>query len=230
MDFLNQALVIRGGPVMWVLLVIGIVGFVTFLERTLFLHKRQLRTNDFLAGIQNLVRKRRVVEALTVCEEAPGPVAAVVKAALLQLEQGEEKMRMSIQSAAVIEIPVLERRVETLGAIARVSTMIGLLGTLLGMAQSYFDLGQRATQGFPTFDQFLAGLGDALFSTAIGLAIAIMATLAHHFLQGRVRVLVHDMEYAGHKMMQFLLFDLPEEDEEGLLGEETEEEAEGVAP
>ncbi|MDV7395394.1 hypothetical protein RZS08_28670, partial [Arthrospira platensis SPKY1] len=64
----------RGGPVLWVLFMVSIFGFIVFAERALFLHRMQVRTQDFLAGIKNLLRKRRLVEALTVCEETPGPV------------------------------------------------------------------------------------------------------------------------------------------------------------
>ncbi len=73
----------RGGPMMLVLAGLAVLGVMVFVERLLFLHRGQIRAREFLEGIRNILAKRRLVEALTVCEETPGPVAAVVKVALL---------------------------------------------------------------------------------------------------------------------------------------------------
>ena len=96
---------------MWVLLVLGVVGLVFFVERTLYLHRGQIRAKAFIDGIKNILAKRRIVEALTVCEETPGPVAIVVKAALLHAHDDADQMRFAVQEAAVVELPVLERRI-----------------------------------------------------------------------------------------------------------------------
>ena len=84
MSGFDFTLFVRGGPVMWVVGALALVGLMLFIERTLYLHRGQIRAKAFLDGIKNALAKRRLVEALTLCEEAPGPVAAVVKAALLQ--------------------------------------------------------------------------------------------------------------------------------------------------
>ena len=65
MDYLQQTFILQGGPVMYPLLFVSLLGFVLFIERALFLHKGQIGTEDFLSGIKNLVGKKRVVEALT---------------------------------------------------------------------------------------------------------------------------------------------------------------------
>src|SRR5664279_968020 len=91
----------RGGPMMWVLLLLGMVFLVLTIERVLFLHRGQIRSTAFIGGIKNILAKRRIVEALTVCEETPGPVAAVVKAALLHADDSSEAMRFHVQEAAI---------------------------------------------------------------------------------------------------------------------------------
>src|SRR6186713_305940 len=116
MSGFDFSLFARGGPVMWVLAALAILGLMLFIERTLYLHRGQIPSSKaFLQGIKNALAKRRLVEALTLCEEAPGPVAAVVKAALLQSNATADEMRYHVQEAAVVELPALERR---LGAIA----------------------------------------------------------------------------------------------------------------
>ncbi|NBD37334.1 MAG: MotA/TolQ/ExbB proton channel family protein [Verrucomicrobia bacterium] len=194
----------RGGPMVWVLLALSFFGFVLFLERTLFLHRGQIRTEAFLDGIRNLLGKGRRMEALTLCEDMPGPIPGIVKAILLQAGQPEDTLRRAAEEAAIVEIPILERRIGAMAAIARIAPLLGLLGTLLGMLNAFFGVAEGASVGFPSFALFLEGLGEALLSTVFGLTIAVMAHIAHHFLHGRVRALVHDMEYSGHNLIQFL--------------------------
>ncbi len=200
----------QGGPVMWPLMILSLFGFFIFLERTLYLHKGQIRTRDFLTGIKNLLRKGRLVEALAVCEETPGPVPLVVKAALLHHGEGVDCMRSSIQSTAIIEIPMLERRIGSLAAIARVAPLIGLLGTVVAMYQSLQNLSAQGFYGEQ--ETILRGLASSLIATAFSLLVAVLSQMAYHFLQGRIRALVTDMEYGGHEMMQFLLRELPHQE------------------
>ncbi len=208
MDASNLSLLERGGPVMWVLLLLGTLALVLFVERMLYLHRGQIRSTEFLDGVKNILAQRRMAEAVTVCEEAPGPVAAVVKAALLHAEVDEVRMRYAVQDAAVVELPALERRLGALAAIAHIAPLIGLLGTVVGMAttfRAFMDGGHYATaQALST------GMWQALLTAGAALALAIPAHLAHHLLHGRVRAVVRDVEWAGNEIMRYLLIDYRE--------------------
>src|SRR5476651_990038 len=127
----------QGGPMMFVLLALGVLGLVLFIERTLYLHRGQIRAKAFIEGLKNILAKRRLVEALTVCEETPGPVAAVVKAALLHADDSADAMRFHVQEAAIVELPAIERRLGSIAAIAQVAPLVGILGTILGMISSF---------------------------------------------------------------------------------------------
>jgi len=203
MDYLQQTFILQGGPVMYPLLFVSLLGFVLFIERALFLHKGQIGTEDFLSGIKNLVVKKRLVEALTLCEDTPGPMARIVKSALLHYGESSASIRTAIQSAAIIEIPVLERRIGTIAALARAAPLLGFLGTVIAALQALYQL--EASSG--NSGEFSRLLAEALITSASGLAIAVMATLAHHFLCGRVRALVHDFEWVGHNIHEFLTVD-----------------------
>lgn len=204
LETFNLTLIEKGGPVMWVLLAVSLFGFILFVERTLFLHRGQIRTTQFLDGIRNLLHKGRRLEALTLCEDMPGPIPGVVKGVLLQADISEGRMRMAAEEAALVEIPILERRIGALAAIARIAPLLGLLGTVLGMMETFLAIPGGTGGGYPTFGVFLNGVGEALLTTAFGLMVAVMAHIAHHFLHGRVRALVHDMEYTGQELIQFL--------------------------
>jgi biopolymer transport protein ExbB len=201
MSPLDVSLFAKGGPMMWVLLAIALVGIALFVERTLYLHRGQIRSTAFINGIKNILAKRRIVEALTVCEETPGPVAAVVKAALLHADDDADKMRYFVQEAAVIELPALERRLGAIAAIAQVAPLVGLLGTVLGFVTTF----HAFERDYATASVLATGMWQALLATAGSLMLAIPAHLAHHFLSGRVRAIVRDVEWAGNEIMKYLL-------------------------
>lgn len=219
MDFLQHNFILQGGPVMYPLLITSLLGFVIFIERTLFLHKGQIGTQDFLSGIKNLILKKRLVEALALCEDTPGPLARIVKSALLSYGESNERIRMAIQGAAIVEIPVLERRIGAIATLARVAPMLGFLGTLISALKALYFL-EAANADSGEFSRLLA---EALITSATGLAIAVMAVLAHHFLQGRVRALVHDFEWVGHEIYEFLTTNpVPQEDAAAATERESE--------
>ncbi|MFM9953796.1 MAG: MotA/TolQ/ExbB proton channel family protein [Opitutaceae bacterium] len=203
MSVLDPSLFAKGGPMMWVLLVLGGFALLLGIERTLYLHRGQIKAKAFIDGIKNILAKRRLVEALTVCEETPGPVAAVVKAALLHADDSAEAMRFHVQEAAVIELPALERRLGSIAAIAQVAPLVGLLGTVLGMVTTFLAFEQGGN--YATAGALSAGMWQALLATAGSLMLAIPAHLAHHFLSGRVRAVVRDVEWSGNEIMKFLL-------------------------
>jgi len=202
MDIFDFSLFRQGGPIMWPLLLISVLGFVFFVERTLFLHQGQIQVRNFVDGIQNLLAKGRVAEALAVCEETPGPIPNLVKSALLHYDQSLDQIRGAIQSAALVEIPILERRIGTIAAIARVAPLLGLLGTVLAGYEAFFLFQNEGVYANPT--EFAKSLAQALLTTIAGLSIAVMAHLAHHFLHGRLRAVVHDMESVGHDLLQWI--------------------------
>jgi biopolymer transport protein ExbB len=200
MSVFNFTIFAKGGPMMWVLLALGLLTVLLALERVLFLHRGQIRATTFLEGIKNILAKRRLVEALTVCEETPGPVAAVVKAALLHAEADVAAMRFHVQEAAIVELPALERRLGSIATIAQVAPMVGLLGTVLGMATTFLAF----EKDYMSASALATGMWQALLCTAGGLMLALPAHVAHHFLSGRVRSIVRDVEWAGNEIMRYL--------------------------
>lgn len=193
----------RGGPMMGVLAVLAVLGVMLFVERTLFLHRSQIRAKAFVDGIKNILAKRRLVEALTVCEETPGPVAAVVKAALLHADDSADAMRFHVQEAGIVELPALERRLGTIAAVAQVAPLVGLLGCTLGMIATF--LAFEKGGNYAMAGALSAGMWQALLTAAASLMLAIPAHLAYHFLSGRIRAIVRDVEWSGNEIMKYLL-------------------------
>ena len=205
MTAFSYSLFAKGGPVLLLLGLMGLVALAIFIERVLFLHRGQIRSTEFLGGIKNLLQKDRLMEALTLCEETPGPVAAVVKVGLRHATDDEPAMRFAIQDAALVELPSLERRISSLAAIAQIAPLFGLLGALLGMIETFRLFNQGGNYATPVV--LAGGMWEALLTAAASLIIAIPAHLGRHFLSGRVRALVHDMEWVSNDLMSYLLRD-----------------------
>lgn len=193
----------QGGLIMWPMFLMSLAALAVFVERTLFLHRNQIHSRKFLAGIENSLNKGRLVEALTVCQDTPGPAAAMVKAGLMAFRKTDDEIRESVREAAVVELGPIKRRVGALAAIAHVAPLFGLLGTAIGLIDSF---SQYEEQGVYLNAGFLAGgMWQALISTATGLALSAVCILGHHFLVGRVRAMTHEMEWLGQELLLSLV-------------------------
>lgn len=189
----------QGGLVMWPLFALSLVALVVFVERLLFLHRNQIKSKEFLSGIENSLTKGRLIEALTICQDTPGPAASMVKAGLMSFRESDPVIREVVKEAAVVELAPIKRRVGALYAIAQVAPIFGLLGTVIGMIDSFL---QYERQGVYVHAGHLAAGGwQALISTATGLALAAVAIMAHHFLVGRVRTVVLEMEWLAQELV-----------------------------
>ncbi len=203
---------------MWPLCALAFIGLVLFVERTLFLHKGRIRAADFLEGIENLVRKDRLLEAITLCQETQAPVAQVIKAALLCHDKGELELRYAVQNEALAHFPSLERRIGSIAAIAKVAPLIGLIGTVLALLDGFIKM--QTLGPYANVAAFSGNVVQALVTTVTGLIIAVFAYLGCHFLQGRVRALVHDLEWVGNSVIVFLSQEMILEDSESLYSKD----------
>ena len=189
----------QGGIVMWPMFLMSLAALAVFIERVLFLHRNQIRSREFLAGIENTLKKGRLVEALTVCQDTPGPAAAMVKAGLMSFRKSDEEIRESVREAAVVELGPIKRRIGALYAITHAAPIFGLLGTLIGLIDAF---SQYEEQGVYLNAGFLSGsMWQALISTATGLALSAVCILGHHFLVGRIHSIVQEMEWLGSELL-----------------------------
>ena len=196
-----------GEALVWPLLALGILSVAFILERILYLHKIQIHPEEFLEGIKNTLRKSRLVEALTLCEESKAPASNVIKAALLNHDKEEKKLQGAIQTVAHLEIPLLEKRIMALGLIAKIAPILGLLGTLVAGWDAFQDLQKDGS--YANASAYAGYLTHAVVSTIIGFVVAIVSLTGKALLSSRVKSIVHDLEWAANDIMQFLLHELP---------------------
>jgi len=201
-------LVQQGGLVMWVLLTGGTIALVVFLERFFHIHRANIKTDDFLKGICNILRRGNINEAISICDDTPGPVAYIVRAAILHHDRNRAVIAQAIDDAALTEIARMERRFGVLATIAQLAPLMGVLGTVLGMIQTVLAIQQKAP--LVQIGDLATGLWQALLTTAAGLVVAIFSYIGYNLLVSKVDVITLDMERAAGEILAFFAsFGLP---------------------
>jgi len=191
-----------GGPVLWMLLLVSAVGVAVFIERFLHCHRAQINSTEFLNGVRTVLKRNNVVEALSICDATPGPVARLVKTAILNRDQGRERVREALEEAGLAEVPRLEEKLDLLATIAQLAPLLGLLGTMLGFISTF---GQMKEYGLNAhIGQLSGGISQALVCAAAGLAVAIPAHAAYNYLVSRVNSIVLEMERAATEIVQIV--------------------------
>src|SRR6478736_2681764 len=126
-----------GGLVLWVILLVSAVAIVVFIERFLHFHRAQINSIEFLNGVRTVLRRDNVVEAISICDATPGPVARLVKTAILNRDNGRDRVRESLEEAGLVEVPRLEEKLNLLATIAQLAPLLGLFGTVMGLMTTF---------------------------------------------------------------------------------------------
>src|SRR6516164_5510172 len=130
-------LLTHGGIVLYLILLVSAVAVVVFIERFLHCHRAQINSTEFLNGVRTVLKRENVVEALSICDATPGPVARLVKTAILNRENGRDRVRESLEEAGLAEVPRLEEKLNLLATIAQIAPLLGLFGTILGLMDAF---------------------------------------------------------------------------------------------
>ncbi len=198
-------LMVKGGWIMWPIMMCSIAAAVLFLERVFHLHRAQIKPDDFLNGIYTIVNRGNTAEAVSICDQTPGPVAHMVRTALLHSDEPPEELKQTITKVGLGEIPRLEKHMGGLLTIAQVTPLLGLMGTILGLIRIFMVMEQNAP--LAEIGDLSAGIWQALITSAIGICVSIPAFAAYNFLLSRVEAITLNMEYAAEEIYRFLVYD-----------------------
>lgn len=196
----------NGGPVIWLILIAAATALVVFVERTLFCHRSQINSAEFLNGVRTVIKRGNVVEAISICDATPGPVARLVKAAILNRELGRERVREAVEEAGLIEVPRLEEKLNLLATIAQIAPLLGLFGTLVGFIDvfKYLQIGGLYAHISGGDHSLAGGIWQSLVCAAAGIAVAIPAHAGYNYLVSRVNKIVLDMERAAAEIVNIV--------------------------
>ncbi|MFM2082537.1 MAG: hypothetical protein RL380_1228 [Verrucomicrobiota bacterium] len=192
----------QGGAVLWLILLAGAAAFAVFIERMLHLHRAQINSTEFLHGVRTVLKRDNIVEAISICDATPGPVARLVKTAVLTRDQGRERVREAVEEAGRAEVPQLEAKLNFLATVAQIAPLLGLLGTVLGFIHVFGEV--EASGLHAHISQLSQGIWQALICTAAGLAVAVPCYAGYNYLVSRVNKVVLDMERAGTEIVHLV--------------------------
>src|ERR1039457_5892520 len=187
-------LLTHGGPVIWLIMLAAAIALATFIERVLYCHRSQINSAEFLNGVRNVLKRNNVVEAFSICDATPGPVARIVKTAILNRDKGRERVREAVEEAGLTEVPLLEERLNLLATIAQIAPLLGLLGTILGFMDVFQKLqGEGLYAHINGPNSLGGGIYNALICAAAGIAVAIPAHAVYNYLVSRINKIVLEM-------------------------------------
>lgn len=191
MEFVFQGLSIfhKGGPVMYLLAACSLAVVAIAVERFLYYRAMSGDAAAFLGRLQPLLERQRLAEAAQLGEQAAG-VAGQVAAQGLQAYQRGANVGNALEGAAMLAAARLREHLDYLSSIVTLSPLLGLLGTVIGMINSFSVLNVKTGQPLA----ITGGVGEALVATAAGLTVAVMALTAHTYFSHRLDKMVTDIE------------------------------------
>ena len=204
MDSIARAMS-EGGIWMYIILATSIVGVGIMIERFVMLFfKYNINATAFMAQIQKLVMANSIDKAIKLCNAAPSAaLARVIKAGLTRANKSADEIQNAVEEATLEVIPFIQRRTNTLAAIANIATLMGLLGTIIGMIGAFSDMATVA----PDKRQEALGrnISLAMNTTAFGLIVAIPCMLAHLILSGVTKKIIDEIDLYSVKLENLLI-------------------------
>jgi len=198
-------LIQKGGPVMYLIIILSVISLGIIIERMYSLNKARIDAKEFMDGIINSLKRNKVIESIEMCNKTPGPIAHIIKAGILKHDRSKSEIKESIDEAAALEVPLMEKHLPILATIAHIAPLMGLLGTVSGMIKAFQVIQNKAATMTPVNPGDLAGgIWEALLATLAGLLVAIPTYVAYNYLVNQVDSLVYDMERSATDLVNLL--------------------------
>jgi biopolymer transport protein ExbB len=191
----------KGGPIMWPLLLLSVLGVTVAVWRWMALRAATQNISPLLVSLRDRLLAYDTDGAVNACDQHPGPVSNIVRAGLLKTGRSRDEVELSLQDASAHELAILERGLPILATIAMVAPLLGFLGTVTGMINSFDAL---ASVGLNNPAAVASGISEALITTAAGLMIAIPVQMAYNYFLTRVNGTVRSMESAANLVLDAL--------------------------
>lgn len=195
----------KGGPVMYLIISLSIIAFGIVIERIYNFNRARIDAQKFMDEIIKHLKRNKIIEAIEMCNQTPGPIAHIIKAGILKHDRSKPEIKEAIDEAAQLEIPRLEKHLPIIATIAHIAPLLGLLGTVSGMIKAFQIIQQKALAMVPVNPGDLSGgIWEALLATLAGLAVAIPTYVAYNYLMNQVDNLVYEMERSATDLVNLL--------------------------
>jgi len=178
-------LINQGGVVMYIIALLSPVAAAIIIERFIFFRRIRSDEHAMISRLKVTLEKGHFDEAASICENNPSPITNLMKVGIEYRDHSRQVIKEAITAAANSEIPKLERYLSTLGTIAHVAPLLGLLGTVTGNIKSFGVLaGSAGSVGDPAL--LARGIAEALLTTAGGLIVSIPSVVFYNYLVSKV--------------------------------------------
>ncbi len=213
-EFMVPEFIQKGGPLVVALIAMSIMVVTYVIERILSLRKAQGKAaiQKFLTTLIKHVSAGELDAAISACDAQRGSLANIIKSGLERFREitgdksmdGKDKMtevQRVIEEATMLEMPILEKNLIALSTIASIATMVGLLGTVIGMIRAFAAL---AHAGSADAVQLSQGISEALINTAGGISIAIASIVSYNFFTTKIDGMTYMIDEASYDIIQNL--------------------------
>lgn len=195
-------LLLKGGYVMIPLLLLSAAAIAIFVERVLTIKKSDKTPAGLLNQVKSLVTEGKIDQAKMLCAQNNTPIAKMLEKGISRIGSPLKNIEVSIENVGKIEIYRLEKNLSLLATISGAAPMIGFLGTVTGMIQAFIAIAQEEGSVSPKL--LSAGIYEAMITTAVGLAVGIIAYLGYNYLVTQVQKVIHKMEFTSVEFIDLL--------------------------
>ncbi len=194
-----------GGVWMYIILAVSIIAIGITIERFIYLFfKYSVNAEPFMAQIQKLVMANNIDRAIKLCNAQPSAaLPRVIKAGLTRANKGEVEIQNALEEATLEVVPMVQKRTPILQPLANIATLLGLLGTIIGLIEAFAAL-EKATP--ETRQKLLArGIALAMNTTAFGLIVAIPTLIFHMVLSSMTKKILDEIDMYSVKLENLLI-------------------------
>lgn len=179
----------------------SVLALAVFLERLWVLRRKKIIPEDFVRQVEELLKKRKVSEALFLCQGDTSSMAKIFLSGLRNAQKGMWLVKEAIEERGRREAVILEKNVGILSTIANLTPLLGLLGTVSGMIKTFNVI---SVQGIGNPAPLAGGIAEALITTAAGLCIAIPTLVCHRFVRDKASTLIFAMEENSIRLVELM--------------------------
>ena len=192
-------------------LCVSAIVFTLVIERFHFqLTRYRVNSGEFFAQVKKLVSAGNLDRAVKLCEAGDYPILQLVKAGLTRASKGEDEIDASLSEKLSELKPEVEKRVGALWSLANIATLIGLLGTVFGLIQTFASISDPSLSAADKQRMLSGGIAEAMFNTALGLGIAVICMIFHIILHTRAKAIQHDLESIMERTFNLLTIQRPQ--------------------
>ncbi len=192
-----------GGWIMIVLAILLAGAIYLFIERMVVLHSAMQEDKNFMNRIKDFIHEGKIDSALNLCHTSETPTARMVEKGITRIGRPMQDVQVAVENVGNLEVSKLEKGLVIMATIAAGAPMLGFLGTVLGMVQTFYNMAQNAS-GVIEMAALSEGMYQAMVTTIGGLIVGILAMFAYNFLVARIDRVVRSLEGRTMEFMDLL--------------------------